>query len=339
MPVPSKYALHLSEEEIQDRLDELLELERAALEPSTQAVMEVHRRCYSLFCQSVHRQDFPVSYESLGLYLVQYCKKFGNTARSIPSILSHLKRANRHHGPWLDEYSALRLHDVITSLRKTDPVPPRRKLPCTHDVLLRMERTANPRQHSDYQIITMCRTAHDALLRGGELVNLRVGHARWSPDRTSVTLTVHYSKANKRVAQPEQITIVDYGPSSAVAWLRQYWQVMGLANRPPAYPVWPTVNHLGHINYNTFTTKQQFITRVRTLLGRVGYPAHAYSGHSFRSGGATDLWASHKCRSLTIKLHGRWRSDAWKVYVRDNPFERAEEVAAALAFFHQAAQP
>lgn len=339
MTAQSKYALHLSEEEIEARLEELLFLERAALEPSTQAVMQVHRRCYTMFCQSVHRVAFPVTYESLGLFLVQYCKGFGNTARSIPTILSHLKRANRGAGPWLDEESALRLQDVITALRKRDPVPSKRKLPCTHDVLLRLERTANTRSYQDYQHVTMSRLAHDALLRGKELISLLVGTIKWSADRQSVTVVVHYSKAHKRVDKPEEVVIVDYGPSSAVAWLRQYWRVMQLDQYPPAYPLWPLVDNKDSIHPTSPTSKATFIRRARALLTRAGYPAHEYSGHSYRSGGATDLWASHKCRPLTIKLHGRWRSDAWRLYIRDNPNERAEEVAQALAFFDRASRP
>ena len=64
--------------------------------------------------------------------------------------------------------------------------------------------------------------------------------------------------------------------------------------------------------------------------------AHLFAGHSYRSGGATDLWESNRCRPLTIKLHGRWKSDAYRLYIRDNPAKTAAEVAKALAFFDEA---
>lgn len=332
----SKYDIALSDAEIAARLRELDDVERGALEPASRAAMESHVRSYTMFCRSVRRPAFPVTFETLGLFFIQYCKWFGNTARSLPTVMSHIKRENRAHGPWLDDDAAFRIHDVITTLRKTDPVPSKQKLPCTHDVLNRVQRVAQLRHHGDFQHISMSRVAHDALLRGIELTLLRIGNIKWSPDRTRVTIAIHYSKAHKQVAQPEWVTIVDYGPSSGVAWLRRYWNVMQLDTRPPAYPLWPLVDKHGNIQWSTPTPKPTFISRARALLSVAGYPAHRYSGHSYRSGGATDLWESHKCRPLTIKLHGRWRSDAWRLYVRDNPHERAEEVARALAFFDQA---
>ena len=267
---------------------------------------------------------------------MQHCRWFGNTARSTPTTVSHLKRANRPYGPWLGDEAEWRLQGVVATLRKRDPVPSRQKLPRTHKVLGSAERVANLRPHQQYQVVVVARVAHGALLRGIELVRLRLGNTRWSADRRQLTTAIFYSKAHKQVAEPELVTTTDYGPQSAVAWLRRYWQVVRVGGRPPAYPLWPQVEVSGATNWSGATSKPAFVSRVKAFLTRAGYPAHRYSGRSFRSGGATDLWDSHKCRPLTVKLRGRWRSDAWRLYVRDNPQERAEEVAQALAFFAQA---
>lgn len=333
----SKYDILISDADLEARRAELVFVEQSALEDSTKAALESHKRCYTMFCRSARVTAFPVSFESLGLFLIQYCKWFGNTARSIPTILSHLKRANRQYSPvWLDEESAWRLQDVVTSLRKRDPVPSRRKLPCTNAVLRSVEQAANLRNHQDFQHITMSRVAHDALLRGAELTHLRVGAIEWGPGRKSATINIHYSKAHKRVDHPERVTILDYGSTSGVAWMRQYFEVMQMDKSPPAYPLWPMIDNAGSIKWTEATSKDTFVGRARLLLKQAGYPPHMFSGHSYRSGGATDLWESHRCRPLTIKLHGRWRSDAWRLYVRDNPQQRAEEVARALAFFEEA---
>lgn len=58
-------------------------------------------------------------------------------------------------------------------------------------------------------------------------------------------------------------------------------------------------------------SKKAFNDLARALLAKAGYPALLYAGHSYRSGGATNLWESRRCRPLTIKLHGRWRSDCY----------------------------
>ncbi|KAI8486059.1 hypothetical protein Bbelb_361590 [Branchiostoma belcheri] len=56
-----------------------------------------------------------------------------------------------------------------------------------------------------------------------------------------------------------------------------------------------------------------FVTTLRTLLRQCGYPDSAYSGHSFRRGGAT--WAS-ECGlpPELIKLQGDWNFSAYQRY-------------------------
>lgn len=330
----SLYDFHMSDTEFDARMTELLHLESSSLEPATRAALDSHVRSYTAFCRSARVQAFPVSFVSVGLFLVQYCRWSGHTARSIPPILSHLKRANRQYSTrWLSEEETWRLADLITTLKKKDANPPRQKLPVTHAVMNAMQAAANLHNHQDFQLVTMCRVARDALLRGVELTNLLIGEIQWNLYRTEATISIHYSKAHKRMDEPERVTISDYGPGSGVAFLREYFRVMGLDNRAPAYPLWPFIDDFGSVSWSTFTSKYKFILRSRQLLQRSGFPAKQFAGHSFRSGGATDLWESQRCRPLTIKLHGRWKSDAYRLYIRDNPRRTAQEVAQAMAFF------
>jgi hypothetical protein len=113
---------------------------------------------------------------------------------------------------------------------------------------------------------------------------------------------------------------------------------MDLASQPPAYPLWPVIKD-NQPQWRRALPKKDFIALARELLAKAGYPALRYAGHSYRSGGATDLWESHRCRPLTIKLHGRWRSDCYFLYIRDNPSKKAEEISQALAFFESACSP
>lgn len=336
-----KYDLDISDEELRLRRLELRFYEQAALEKSSRAAQESVLRCFETFCRSARLRPFPLSYETVGLFLIQYCQRFGHTTRSIPSILSHLKRAARERGHFvpLSEADAYRLSDVIRGLQKHDRSAPLRKLPITHQVLSAMQAKANLRHLRHFQCITMCRVAHDALLRGLELESLLSGHLTWSPDRQQVTLTIHLSKANKS-GPPERITLTDYGPSSAVCWLRHYVDLMAFQQRPPTLPLWPLVDaNGGAVTWTTPTTRSQSVALVRTLLHEAGYPPARYSGHSFRSGGATDLWASHRCRPQSIKLFGRWKSEAFWLYIRDNPQLRALEVASAFAAIEQHHRP
>lgn len=334
--MPHKYAVNASADELQERIAELLFLERSALEPSTRTAMESHVRCYSIFSRSIGVPAFPVTYVSIGLFLIQYCRRFGHTSRSIPVILAHLRRANRTHSDeWLDSDSEHRLRDLITSLRKHDQSPPARKLPITHDVMDKIQAAGDTRDPRHFQHVCMSRLARDALLRGKELLKLRIGEIRWNAERSKATIIIHHSKANKD-GPPECIIICDYGASSAVAYLREYFRIMGFDQAPPGRPLWPTVAASGAPQWHRSITKAEFVSTARRLLAKAGLPAMRFAGHSYRSGGATDLWESSRCRPLTIKLHGRWRSDAYRLYIRDNPHKTAEEVANAMAFFDEA---
>ena len=57
----------------------------------------------------------------------------------------------------------------------------------------------------------------------------------------------------------------------------------------------------------------------------------SFGGHSLRAGGAT-FYASLGLSESVIMALGRWSSEAWKIYIRDNPSVRA---ALQLAAFHR----
>lgn len=333
-----KYELDISSEGISHLMTELSFFERAALEESSRKCMTSIVRCYSIFCGSIRLNPFPVSFESVALFLIQSCHKFGNTTRSIPGMLSHLKRANRSYSnEWLDARSEQRLEDVIKGLKKFDRSQPRRKLPMTHNILSDIAAVADMRSIRDFQHVTMSRVAHDALLRGTELINLKVGDLLWSEDETQVTIVIHLSKANK-TGPAERVTLRDYGSSSGAAFLKDYVRIMRFQDQLMAstQPLWPTVAPSGQVMWNTSTTKAYFVGYARYLLERAGYDSSKFSGHSYRSGGATDLWASYRCRAHTIQLYGRWKSEAYRLYIRDNPQDTVEEVADAMSFFASA---
>ena len=65
-------------------------------------------------------------------------------------------------------------------------------------------------------------------------------------------------------------------------------------------------------------TKQLFLSVMHKALDNAGLSSGAYSGHSFRRGGAT--WA-HQCGVPmdTIRQIGDWRSNAYARYIFESP--------------------
>lgn len=170
---------------------------------------------------------------------------------------------------------------------------------------------ACPWSSDHYQLLVMGFVAHAALLQASELCTPKMGDVTFSDDGVSCTQTIHKSKANK-LGPPERVPLVDFAPMAVAALRTHMWKY---AQQDPAVPLFA--------RQSSKSTRQafsvyQFRKDFRALLAKAEYLEMKYSGHSFRSGGATDLWHAG-CRDHAIRLHGRWRSDAFYIYIRDNP--------------------
>ena len=75
-------------------------------------------------------------------------------------------------------------------------------------------------------------------------------------------------------------------------------------------------------------TRDTFIREVRDALERAGIRSSGYAGHSFRRGAATNA-AAVGIHGHEIQLLGRWRSDAWKLYVEVDP-HRVKHLSRSL---------
>lgn len=62
-------------------------------------------------------------------------------------------------------------------------------------------------------------------------------------------------------------------------------------------------------------TRARFVTQVRQALAAAGVNPKNHSGHSFRSGAATTA-ARQGISDATIKMLGRWKSNAYQLYIQ-----------------------
>lgn len=296
----------------------------AALEPSTHASYNTHRRQYSRFCQQLHLQAFPASKLSLQLYAAHWVAT-GHAHTTLPSIFSAIKHEHRKNGwAWLSTQDKDWLSTYMRGIRKSFPHHPRRKQPMTMSILHQMAAIANFDNIQEVQFLAMAFLAHDGLLRACELLQLRLSDIRWYSD--CVRLRIQNSKANKLSGRPEYVFVYpNQWQLCGFTALRAYWQRMQFNTAQ---------DHHAHLfpsaAPNTPIPKQAWVNYIRSQLARLGFNPTEYSGHSFRSGGATDLWLSGT-RPRVIQKYGRWLSDAFWLYIRDNPAVNAQEVSAAFS--------
>lgn len=300
----------------------------SALAPKSEQNVQDTGRLYAQFCAEARlAQAFPPTLQSACFYMTDYVNR-GNSPNSLTQVKSRLQTYCLEQGyDWFTPRQSFYLDRVCKGLRRLFKEPVRRAAPCTMAILLKLAAAADPADPLDCMVLSMCFVAHNGLLRLCELLALRVGDIRWDAvDRSSCSLRLIQAKTNQ-FGPPEWIPFEDFGAESGAGFLRDYVGRFGLAQRPPTAPLFPTNPAAAECTRGI--SAAAFTARFRRLLDRAGLPAAGYTGHSFRSGGATDLF-NGRCRPHTIRLQGRWLSDAIWIYVRDCPEHRRQEVAAAL---------
>ena len=75
---------------------------------------------------------------------------------------------------------------------------------------------------------------------------------------------------------------------------------------------------------------------------KLGFHTHKIGSHSLRSGGAMALHQAH-VHDSTIKIIGRWRSDAFLIYLQGQVATFTKRISKAMAsvcwFTHQVPTP
>ena len=136
----------------------------------------------------------------------------------------------------------------------------------------------------------------------------------WDPCFKVFRLLLDRTKTG-RTGAGVYITFRDYGGINAVSLMRRWFDVMGLWRKPQSL-IFPATTRGGALDFSKSPSGSWFRGRVKKACSSIGLNAVHYSGHSFRAGGATDLFVA-RVPYYIIKKKGRWISDAAMIYYRD----------------------
>jgi integrase len=300
----------------------------ASQAPGSRTNINSTARLDQTFCLLAGFSPWPVTLRAVIYFCVDYVLR-GNSPATLCSVLSRLKRHCLEQGwTWLNSTQWFYVRAVRQGLRRLYQEEPTRATACTLAIIQGMLEVVSAANTIEFMTFVMIVVAHNGLLRGGELRDIKVGDLRWdNTERTRCSIRIGKSKTNQ-FGKPDWVPYEDWHPTSAVAFLRAYVAMLNLDNQSPEAPLFPhdPTSVMGW----RCQSRATFSRRFRSLLARAGFEPKNYSGHSFRSGGATDLF-NGRCRPHMIKLQGRWLSDAIWIYVRDCPEFRRSEVSAAFA--------
>lgn len=290
---------------------------------------------YTEWCISEKMVAWPPTYESVGEFLVEFVRQNQGSAKSINNITSALHVFCRYGNiPWMEPNDQFRLRKIVDMLHFQDTRPSKQKRPILLSMINDMSTSLDLSDTEDLLMATMMAVCHNALMRSGELLSgLRVKDIIWNEKHGSFTISLDRSKAHLK-GPPELITVKDY-PSSVSGYklLKEWFDHNQLWDKPHLclFPRRILPKRRGGtvtFDFQQSATIRWWAKAIVKQLTRLGFESEYYSGHSFRAGGATDLFVA-RVAYHTIKKQGRWKSDAALKYFRDE-LDIADTVAQAF---------
>ena len=280
---------------------------------STQKSYATHRKRYLEFCLQFGYQPVPVSQVVLQRYVAHLARNLKySSIRQYLNIIRLLHVEQGLPNP-LQENQPLTL--VLRGVRRTLGDTTARKLPITPQILLKIRSFLDWSNASHVTFWGAALAAFFGMLRRSNLIPSPPFNRNKHLRRCDVIafpwglgLSIRWSKTIQ-FRERELLVPLPRLPGHPLDPVAAVLAVFRLHPKaPPEAPAFLDVQGLGQYTPATFTKV------LKRCLGQLGIDSQAFSGHSFRRGGAT--WALHnKLPAEAIKILGDWRSDAYLAYV------------------------
>lgn len=268
------------------------------------------------FCSQFSFVSCPASEKILLMY-VSYLHNKGLKSSTISVYLAAVRSLHIQEGLSDPLVGCLRLKRALKAVINNSS-PPSQKLPITCDILERIKSAML--NVFDHQMLWAAFTlAYFGLLRAAEFtvtgpsfdqkVNLQVQDVTLGREEGGLSYISLHVKRSKTDRDNKGTTIhigCSTGCICAVCAMQSY-----LNRRRLAHALEP----LFVFRDGSVLTRKLLVRHLKDFLHICGMVPDSYSGHSFRSGGATDSALSGMA-DWEIKLAGRWSSDAYQRYVR-----------------------
>ena len=162
----------------------------------------------------------------------------------------------------------------------------------------------------DRRLFLLMTLSYHFFMRVSEVVGLRVGDLTLDRDNNLLECKFTHTKTDQFGEGTKCYILVNDSLTNPAGYLDV------LQGEDPESPVSPW-------------KERALLSRLRSLLERIGEDPAQYSWHSFRRGGA--YRASEKgVQDSVIKKHGRWNSEAYQRYVAVDAVRAGTEITALL---------
>ena len=316
-PAPRRARPHVKLDDLDARV---LHLQAHALEKSTVGGYSTGARDYLHFCR-LHQLPLEPTPQTLSRYIAYTSLSIG----SGPKYLTGVRHFLHDFYPDFDtnRFSPL-VQATIRGSKKTRADPVHRKQPLRISHLSAFLDTAHRTQdYDDLLFITIMSCCFYGCHRSGELVLKGKKNVDWHKiiKRSSLHFSGGYAGYRLPYHKTDPFyrgTDILFSPQEVadpVALLREFTQARDALHgaRRPLF-----IRQDG-----SHPTRTWFDSKFFSLVDR------SFGGHSLRAGGAT-FYAALGLSETVIMALGRWSSEAWKIYIHDNPCVRAALQLATL---------
>jgi len=282
-------------------------------------------RQYEAFCKLHRYSAFPITQHPLTHFIADEAPKHmaGYMTQLVASLKSH--QIDCGHGNEIFQNNE-QIKRILRGVKIVSGLKPKIiRLPITKDIVIKLVAQCNSSFNGSTMRAAIC-TAFAGFLRTGEFTyNLwnssshqtQVSRGALKFNKDSVTLTLPKSKTDpfgKGVPISMPATGDSTCPRGALKMLLAKYPA------PANAPLFTCNNQFGY-RCGMFFTRTWFLNQLRDLLINAGMNPLGYNGHSFRKGAAHSA-AAAGMSSEDIKVLGRWKSDAYKLYTGHDDVRR-----------------
>lgn len=278
------------------------------------------RAIYLAFTQFCSLHDYTNnknSTEVIGQFLVERCHRLKGSAKTLSSVYGVIKEGlEKEFKEGLNNNIDRTIKKVIKQLEFEDRNSVKQSSPLRLKQLIKLfgDKVLNDK---DLLFATIAIVGHCGMLRTANLTDgLKVDDVVWAKDRKSFSLTIHRSKTERK-GGPRHLYFKRNGHSRVCPvilmskWFDRFnlWDCSELK-------VFPSIKRYG-FDFRKSISGDWIRKNIKRSVALLGLNPAEYSGHSLRSGGATDLFAAG-VPFYAIKKRGHWSSDAALLYYRDS---------------------
>ena len=226
-------------------------------------------------------------------------------------------------------------YPIISILKCIDRVkgaPPKRKLPITIPILWSFHDLLDLDKAVDLAFFAACVVCFFTFLRKSSLLSVKLKDHNPDLDlcrkdvlfvEEGVILSVRHTKTIQCKDRVLEIPLLrSSSPLCAVSLLEKLWDRFPSIDKDAPLFSYLLNDKLHCIEYDNFVSK------VKSLVGRCGLNPGDYSGHSFRRGGCSHAYKNGVSPEY-IMHQGDWKSDAWMKYL-DIPLSSRWDVARVM---------